>query len=41
MGLTFENAKRYADARAWYQRGLAIEPDVPELQQALDRVRTK
>jgi hypothetical protein len=41
MGLTFENAKRYADARAWYQRGLAIEPDVPELQQALERVRNK
>jgi hypothetical protein len=41
MGLTLESAGRYADARRWYERGLAIEPDVPELKQALDRVRGK
>jgi len=41
MGLTLESAGRYADARRWYERGLSIEPDVPELKQALDRIRTK
>ncbi|HEV2249447.1 MAG TPA: DUF2723 domain-containing protein [Candidatus Limnocylindria bacterium] len=41
MGLSLESAGRFADARVWYQRGLAIEPDVAELQQALERIRAK
>ena len=26
----FDTAKRYSEARDWYQRALAIDPDLPE-----------
>ena len=41
MGATLEALDRFAEARTWYERGLAIEPDVRELRQALDRIKGK
>jgi 4-amino-4-deoxy-L-arabinose transferase-like glycosyltransferase len=31
----FDTAKRYAEARAWYERALAIDPELPEAVQGL------
>jgi tetratricopeptide (TPR) repeat protein len=35
VGHIFERSKRYADAREWYTRALAIDPDLVEARSAL------
>lgn len=40
MGRLFENAQRYAEARRWYERALAIRPGMPEATRGLARLPT-
>jgi len=41
MGRQYEDAKLYADARAWYRRSLGIQPELPEAIAGLKRVEGK
>jgi hypothetical protein len=38
VGLEYERAQRYADARTWYERALAIDPELRVAQDALARI---
>jgi tetratricopeptide (TPR) repeat protein len=39
LGRQYEDAKRYTEARAWYERALAIEPNFPEGINSLKRMQ--
>ena len=41
LGSQYEAAKRYPDARAWYERALAIDPELPEALAGLRRLQNR
>jgi hypothetical protein len=41
IGADYEQAKQYADARVWYGRALAIDPELNDAIVALRRIQTK
>jgi hypothetical protein len=41
VGAQYENAKQYAPAQSWYERSLAIDPQLPEALNGIRRVQGK
>jgi len=41
LGFQFEQAKNYGEARAWFERSLAIQPELPEAIDGMRRIQGK